>query len=275
LNDCAEFLTYLYDQGLKYKTITGYRSMLSSILPPVEKFQIGQHPFIIRLLRGIFNERPPIRKLVPEWDLPLVLECLKKPPFEPMKDASLKFITWKVCFLIAISCFRRCSDLQALYLGEGNINIQKKGITFIRSGLAKQDRPSHHSRKIFIPSFSREKFLDPKRALTYYLKKTESFRVKDSKNELKLFLSVIKPHHPVTSQTISKWLVNIIKYAYKMSKKSTGKIKGHQTRSIGPSWALFKGASLDQVLDAADWSSETTFIKHYLKNVDTSVLDFK
>ena len=36
-------------------TITGYRSMLSSILPRVEGFPIGQHPHIIRLLKGIFN----------------------------------------------------------------------------------------------------------------------------------------------------------------------------------------------------------------------------
>ncbi|XP_045206275.2 uncharacterized protein LOC123558463 [Mercenaria mercenaria] len=274
LTDCAHFLTFLFDKGLKYKTITGYRSMLSSLLAPVEKFPVGQHRFIIRLLRGIFNQRPPLRKLVPEWDLPLVLGCLKKPPFEPMKEASLKYVTWKTCFLIAITCFRRCSDIQALRLGEGNINVQKKGLTFLLAGLSKQDRPNHHSRKIFVPSFPSNKLLDPKRAMTYYLKKTECFRIQGSENELKLFLSVIKPHEPVLSQTISKWLVNVIKFAYKKSNKQLDKVKGHSTHSIGPSWALFKGASLDQVLDAADWSSETTFIKHYMKNVNVNILDF-
>ncbi|XP_045161875.2 uncharacterized protein LOC123526694 [Mercenaria mercenaria] len=152
LTDCAHFLTFLFDKGLKYKTITGYRSILSSLLAPIEKFPVGQHPFIIRLLRGIFNQRPPLRKLVPEWDLPLVLGCLKKPPFEPMKEAFLKYVTWKTCFLIAVTCFRRCSDIQALRL-------------------SKQDRPNHHSRKIFVPSFPSNKLLDPKRAMTYYLKK--------------------------------------------------------------------------------------------------------
>ena len=87
LVDCAHFVTFLFEKGLNYKKITRYRSMLSSILPRVEGFPIGQHPHIIRLLKGIFDERLPLKKLVPEWDLCLVLGCLRKPPFEPLKDA--------------------------------------------------------------------------------------------------------------------------------------------------------------------------------------------
>ena len=60
-----------------------------------------------------------------------------------MKFASLKYVTWKTVFLIAITTFRRCSDLQSLRIGEGSINIQEKGVTFIRPGLAKQDRADH------------------------------------------------------------------------------------------------------------------------------------
>lgn len=51
LRDCAEFPTYLYhDEGLQYRTIAGYRSM-SVVLPTVDKFPVGQHPHIIRLLK--------------------------------------------------------------------------------------------------------------------------------------------------------------------------------------------------------------------------------
>ena len=32
LTDCAEFLTFLFEEGLQYRTIGGYRSMLSSVL---------------------------------------------------------------------------------------------------------------------------------------------------------------------------------------------------------------------------------------------------
>ena len=69
LTDCADFLTSLFHTGLKYRTISGYRSMLPVMLPRVDGKPVGQHSDIIRLLTGVFNSRPPIKLLVPEWDL--------------------------------------------------------------------------------------------------------------------------------------------------------------------------------------------------------------
>ncbi|XP_063411223.1 uncharacterized protein LOC134694156 [Mytilus trossulus] len=114
LAECADFLSHLYTSGLQYRTIAGYRSMLSSLLSPIDNVPIGQHPYIIRLLRGVFNSRPPKVNLVPEWDLQKVLDMLQKSPFEPLLKADIKCLTYKVVFLTAITTFRRCSDLQAL-----------------------------------------------------------------------------------------------------------------------------------------------------------------
>ena len=241
--------------------------MLSTVLPPVEKIPIGQHPYIVRLLKGVFNSRPPKVKLLPEWDLNKVLDNLQKSPFEPMKKADLKYVTWKTVFLIAITTFRRCSDLQALRLGDGNISVHSRGVFFIRDGLAKQDRPGHFGAKIFVPAFNDEKLLDPKRALTYYLKKTDCFRGED-RQDSKLFLATNSPHNPVSSQTISNWIVSTIQLCYNCKKS----VKAHSTRAIGPSWALYKGASMKSILEAADWSRESTFTRFYLRNLDPSVL---
>ena len=49
-------------------------------------------------------------------------------------------------------------------------------------------------------------------------------------------------------------------------------VKAHSTRAMGPSWALYNGASMKSILEAADWSTESTFVKFYLRNVDTKVL---
>ena len=244
--------------------------MLSSILLPVDNVPVGQHPYIIRLLKGVFNSRPPLVRLVPEWDLPKILDMLQKSPFEPMPHASLKFVTYKTTFLLAITTFRRCSDLQALRLGEGWVSVQDKGITFVRQGLAKQDRPSHFGSKIFVPSYKDNRKLDPKRALAIYLRKTESFRtLQDGKDEVRVFLGLNKPHKAVSCQTIASWLVQTIKMAYDNDKK----VRAHSTRAVGPSWALFKGASVNAILEAADWSKESTFARFYLKNVQLNVLE--
>ncbi|XP_060552291.1 uncharacterized protein LOC132713659 [Ruditapes philippinarum] len=195
---------------------------------------------------------------------------LKQPPFEPMKLAKLKYLTWKTVFLIAITTFKRCSDLQAMRIGEGSVNIQEKGVTFYRHGLSKQDRQGHQSKNIFIPTFKDNKYLDPKRALYWYLKRTDDLRKET--NELSLFLTTIKPHKPVSAQTISNWIVSVIKKAYKSKELLEPKVRGHSTRSIGPSWALFKGAKLVDVLNSADWSRASTFIKFYLKEVSLDCL---
>ena len=171
LTDIADFLADLFHAGLQYKTITGYRSMLSSVLLPVDNKPVGQHPTIIRLLKGVFNLRPPRSKVIPEWELPVVLNALEQSPFEPMMEAKLKFITLKTVFLIAVTTFRRCGDLQSLTLGEENVRVQNRGITFVRKGLSKQDRLNHISPNIFVPAFKETKLLDPKRALAIYLKK--------------------------------------------------------------------------------------------------------
>ena len=43
-------------------------------------------------------------------------------------------------------------------------------------------------------------------------------------------------------------------------------------RAIGPSWALFNGASMKSILEATDWSKESTVTRFYLKEIDVSVL---
>ena len=129
---------------------------------------------------------------------------------------------------------------------------------------------NHFGSKIFVPAFAVNHRLDPKRALYWYLKQTKVFRIKpDGNQEKKIFLALNKPHQPVSTQTISNWIVQTIKIAYE---DKSVKVKAHSTRAIGPSWALYKGASMKSILDVADWSKETTFTKFYLRNIDVEVL---
>ena len=106
--------------------------MLSTLQPQVDKFPIGQHTDIVRLLKGIFNSMPPEKRLVPEWNLKQVLNFLCGKPFEPMLKCSLKYLTWKTVFLTAVTTSRRCGDIQALRIGDGFMSIVPEGIIFIR-----------------------------------------------------------------------------------------------------------------------------------------------
>ena len=271
VTNCADFLTSLYQDGLKYRTILGYRSMLSVLLPSVEGVQIGQHPGISRLLKGVFNSWPPVKRLVPEWDLRKVLDMLSKSPLEPMNKISLKYLTWKTVFLAAVSTFRRCGDIQALRIDSGFMSIVQEGIIFIREGLSKQDRPGHSCKKILVPCFRKNSKVDPKRAVESYLKKTAVLRQNSGSEVNQLFISINKPHKAVSKQTVSSWIVGVIKLAYEDSEMN---VKAHSTRAIGPSWALFNGASITSILEAADWSSDTTFKKFYYRELESQDWEF-
>ena len=183
-------------------------------------------------------------------------------------ECSSELFTWKTCFLLAVTTYTRCSDIQSLQLGDGS--VQRKGVIFVRFGLSKQDRPNNLGNYIIVSVLTQNKCLGPKRTLTYYLSKTESFRHPDSGEDIvNMFLAGKKPHKPVSSQTISRWLIELIKICYKFGNQTSGKIRGHLTRSVGPSWSFFKGASLQQIMKSADWSRETTFNRYDLKTVNT------
>lgn len=153
---------------------------------------------------------------------------------------------------------------KALRLGEGAVSVHSKGLTFVRQGLSKQDRQGHSKSTVFIPAYKENKHLDPKRALSVYLKKTEEFRKKGNKDETALFFTINSPHDKASVRTLGSYIVNTIQEAYA---DKTKKVKAHSTRSLGPSWVLFNGASIKSVLEATDWSKETTVVKLYLRNV--------
>ena len=53
---------------------------------------------------------------LPDWNLSLVLQCLSRFPFEPLKLASDKHLTWKTSFLLAVASAKRVSELRSLAL---------------------------------------------------------------------------------------------------------------------------------------------------------------
>ena len=175
LTDCTEFLTFLFHKGLQYRTVAGYQSVLSSVLPPVDNIPVGQHPYIVRLLKGIFNSRPPTIKLLPEWELPLVLDFLETSVWA-VTFSSAKISDLEISFYCSNYNIPQGEQHPSVKAGPGNVSIQNRGITFIRQGLSKSDRQNHVNSKIFVPSFSQDKSLDPGRVLKSYLKRTKKFR---------------------------------------------------------------------------------------------------
>ena len=112
-----EYLTSLYTSGLQYRTIIVHRSALSMTLKPIDGFNAGEHPLIRRLMKGIFNVRPPKVKLVPSWAVHKVLDTLAE--WSPSASLDPKILTYKTVMLVSLVTARRYSSLSLLSVKPG------------------------------------------------------------------------------------------------------------------------------------------------------------
>uniref|UniRef100_A0A803J7N3 Core-binding (CB) domain-containing protein n=1 Tax=Xenopus tropicalis TaxID=8364 RepID=A0A803J7N3_XENTR len=101
-------------EGVDKRVSTSTLKVQTSALSALFHKQWASLPEVKLFFQALQKIRPPVRDPIPPWDLNLVLRALQRPPFEPMGSVDLKFLTWKVAFLLAICSATRVSDLAAL-----------------------------------------------------------------------------------------------------------------------------------------------------------------
>ena len=102
LKAIADFLLHLFqDKKLQPGTIDGYRSAIADKLGN-STINVSKDENLTRLLDSFHRDRPKGRRGIPSWNLSLVLHQLTKAPFEPLKESSLKHLTFKTVFLLAL-----------------------------------------------------------------------------------------------------------------------------------------------------------------------------
>ena len=100
VEQALDFFTHLYEQGLTYSAINTARSALSSYITLEDGTSLGQHPLVSRLLRGIFQSKPPSSRYSEKWDVSVVLHYLQG--LSPVGTLKLKELTLKLVTLILL-----------------------------------------------------------------------------------------------------------------------------------------------------------------------------
>lgn len=281
LPQIADFLEFLFTaRGLAPRTIRSYRSAVSKVHPGWNGLPVGRNKVLSDMISAFFISRPPVRKLVPNWSLQLVLLKLCDLPFEPLAKADLKWLTLKTVFLVAVASGRRVSSLHALSVGEGHLRENQSGTTLIPSPgfLAKNESINYMAKSICFTKMSRvssvpeDRLLCPCRALSHYVKRSSEIRG----GKQHLFLTYgRKDHRAASRDTLARWIVEVIKYAYDSSSSQDFRLaSAHDTRSISTSWALLEGVPLQDILEAASWKTESTFTAYYVRDMVASRSDF-
>ena len=267
----ADFFISRFDKGLAIATLRSFKSAIASCHRGFcDGSSVTNSQFLTRLMKSFFLKRPPTKTLLPAWSLPAVLRALASAPFESLHKASLRLLTLKTAFLVAIALGHRVSLLRALCVDPGHLRWEASGVRLIpRPGfIAKNQSMTSGSVEIFlIPAIStlssveEDKVWCPVRTLKWYVDRTKSRRTSSS-----LFVATIAPHKGVATSTIANWLVECIKMAG-ADAILADRVRAHDTRAVSSSWALFNGASLKKIQQTAFWSNPNSFISCYLKDV--------
>ena len=241
---------------------------------------ISKNENLNRLLDSYHRDRHKGRRGVPSWNLSLVLDQLMKPPFEPLWKASLKHLTFKTVFLLALGSGKRRSEIHAWV----NRNIRHQSDwsqvslspspCFLSQNQLAQEGPGSIA-PVIIPalaptldsSLKEDRSLCPVRALHYYLDKTKDLR---NQKEL-LFVSFKKNFNKdISPSTISSWIKQTILLCYQLSDQESltlYQVKAHNVRAFAAYKAFQGEVSLEKILSTCHWKSHNTFIQFYLKDV--------
>ena len=242
-----DFLTKEFQSGASYGTINSYRSALSLILGP----EIAQDPEVRRICKGAAKLRPPHPKYDLTWDPKIVLDFLSK--WEPNSEILLEKLTYKLVTLLALVTAQRMQTLALIDIKE--IKLFERRIQIKIPAPIKTSKPGRNQPTLILPFFKDKKICAAKTLLDY-LDRTKEIRG----NEVKLFISFKRPHKPVGSQTLSRWIKNVLSD----SGIDTEQFSAYSTRHASTSAAKRMGVGIDFIRSTAGWTKNSkTFAKFY------------
>nr|CAH7726456.1 unnamed protein product [Callosobruchus chinensis] len=219
-----EFLQEQYDRGASYGTLNSYRSAIAQLLGP----SMSEDILIRRFFKGVFHLRPNLPKYKNTWDPLIVLNYLKTLDNE---NISLEQISYKLAMLLALVSAQRVQTLSLIELKD--IKSSSQGVQIFVSSRIKTSGPNREQPIIALPFYEADR-------------------------------AICKPHHNASSQTISRWIRNVLSKAGIDPNKYTS----HSTRHASTSLADRKGISVDVIRAAAGWSQQSkTFAIFYKRPV--------
>ena len=269
LSKVAEFLCWLRSsRGLGVSSIKGYRSMLSAVF----RFHLptlSSHPVLRDLLQSFRLSSAERQLRPPAWDLSMVLRFLNSSAFEPLSEASLRALSQKTLFLLALATSKRVGELQALcsivtYVGSDAC------LSYVPQFVAKSESLTRSiPRSFLVKSLSdfaagldEDLLLCPVRALRIYLARTRPL----IPVRHRLFVSPRRPSHAMSKNAVSFFLREVI-HAAEASRPEVGSVRAHEIRCVSTSVAFHRNWSVSVVLEFATWSSSSVFSSLYLRDI--------
>ena len=228
--------------------LSGQQSMTHNT---IENTPISQHPLISRLMKGIYNSRPPEPWYSTTWDVTTVPTWLKGQGAWHSEERSLKDLSGKLAFL----------DLRfRSYIPEG--------VLFKLASLTKKRKAGAPLKDYFFTSFAQDSCLCVVQCPKNMKMPRRYTEIQYTGKQACFFPMYVKPHKPVSSQRIAHWIKDTLKKVGVDTSTFT-------THSVcGASTSVGKELHISDVLKMADWSRESTFRQFYYWSSVTTEKDY-
>lgn len=192
-SNIINFLNHLFHQGASYATLNATRSAINLI-----KNSDVDEKVVNRYLKGAFKIRPVFPKYKTTWDPSIVLDYLAS--LYPTSTLDLVNLTYKLVSLLALCTAQRIQTLTKIKME--NIFIKTEYIEILIPEILKTSGPGKPQPKLIIPFYKTKPELCLASTLLDYCRRTESLR----NNTQQLLITTKKPHHPATTQILSRWI---------------------------------------------------------------------
>lgn len=246
----CQFLTNLVNAGKSYNTINTARSAVS-LLSQHQPTSVGSHPLVKRVVRAAGKLNPPKPKYETVWNPAPVTEHIKT--MWPHDSMSLENLSKKLAFLLAFTTSHRVQTLSLINID--NIQFNEDGAEIFIPEAIKTSGPNRPQPCLILPKFNDHPYWCVVQCLQDFLTMTTALR-----KEKTLFVSLSAPHKPVGTQTISRWIKNVLQ----ASGVNTTVFTAHSVRHVSTSSALRNGVDIESIRKRAGWTSKSaTFARFY------------
>jgi integrase len=285
----ADFFNWLFtEKKLTVSTIKGYRTAIGRVLIKINGLDLSQGDIVRDLITNFGIHRPVKERILPKWDLSIVLNRLQGPPYEPLVSASITHVTWKTAFLILLASGARRGEVHALEYNtiikaqDGKSWIVKPDPKFVaKNHVLSTGKGEFKGIKLYkLKALAKDDQINdslcPVRMLNWYLHKTSARRGQHRQ----LFITcnrtgLVKPAH---KNTLSAWIKKLIADAYQAAGSEVSSLvhrSTHEIRAVAASYAAFSNVSIEEILMECRWAQPSTFAKYYLRRVSGDSQGFK
>ncbi|OXA55413.1 hypothetical protein Fcan01_08961 [Folsomia candida] len=228
-------------------------SALSSILSDIDGVSIGQHKLIVSFMKGVSRLRPAAPRYSITWNPEIVLQLLKS---WELDTCDLNKLSLKLVALLALATGQSVQTLSSIKLCDivWGSPIQIKLTSVLKTTTVTRSNPV-----LVLPSYH-DAQICPAQTLRNYVELTKLIRNSDN-----IFITTTKPHNAASSQTLSRWLVNVLKLAG----IDVGIFHAHSFRHASTSKASQFGVNMDTIIKRVGWAKGSqTFAKFYNRPID-------